>query len=151
MWLEKQKKLWDESVQQRYRNSRIHTVALGVKHMQMVKYINSRPVKINVVEVNRQLNSNIKMMPEMASSFSLSGRRTIRTIAQRNNSIAAVNCTYFKPQNGNGYGTMYSNTSLYIEDREWGNGQYAFDANGAMVKNAWYGGYYYNNDGRRAN
>ena len=100
VWLEKQKKQWDESVQQRYRNSRIHTVALGVKHMQMVKYINSRPVKINVVEVNRQLNSNIKMMPEMASSFSLSGRRTIRTIAQKNNSIAAVNCTYFKPQTG---------------------------------------------------
>jgi len=99
-WLEKQKKLWDENVQQRYRNSRIHTVALGVKHIQMVKYINSRPVKINVVEVNRQLNSNIKMMPEMASSFSLNGRRTIRTIAQKNNSIAAVNCTYFKPQTG---------------------------------------------------
>lgn len=98
--LEKQKKEWDESVRQRYRNSRILTVTQGVKHMQMVKYINSRPVKINVVEVNRQLNSNIKMMPEMASSFSLAGKKTIKTIAQKNNSIAAVNCTYFKPQTG---------------------------------------------------
>lgn len=58
---------------------------------------------------------------------------------------------YFKPQNGNGYGTMYANTAFYIEDQQWGSGYYAFDANGAMVKNAWYGGYYYNNDGRRAN
>jgi len=98
--LEQKKKQWDESVKQRYRNSRILTIATGVKHIQMQKYINSRPIKINVVEVNRQLNSNIKMMPEMASSFSLSGRRTIRTIAQKNNSIAAVNCTYFKPQTG---------------------------------------------------
>ena len=98
--LEQKKKQWDESVKQRYRNGRILTVADGVKHIQMQKYINSRPIKINVVEVNRQLNSNIKMMPEMASSFSLSGRRTIRTIAQKNNSIAAVNCTYFKPQTG---------------------------------------------------
>ncbi len=100
MFLEQKKKQWDESVKQRYRNSRILTVAPGVKHIQMQKYINSRPIRINVVEVNRQLNSNIKMMPEMASSFSLSGRRTIRTIAQKNNSIAAVNCTYFKPQTG---------------------------------------------------
>lgn len=58
---------------------------------------------------------------------------------------------YFKPQNGNGYGTMYANTAFYIEDKQWGNGYYAFDSNGAMVRNAWYGGHYYNSDGRRAN
>ena len=98
--LKQRKEQWDESVRQRYRNSRILTVAPGVKHMQTVKYINSRPIKINVVEVNRQLNTNIKMMPEMASSFSLAGRRSIRGIAQKNNSIAAINCTYFKPQTG---------------------------------------------------
>ena len=56
---------------------------------------------------------------------------------------------YFKPENGNGYGSMYANTSLFINDPVWGSGYYAFDANGAMVKNAWYGGYYYGNDGRR--
>lgn len=58
---------------------------------------------------------------------------------------------YFKPQNGNGYGTMYRNTTLQITDGVWGTGNYAFDANGATVMNAWYGGYYYGRDGKRTN
>lgn len=58
---------------------------------------------------------------------------------------------YFKPENGNGYGTMYRNTTLQITDGVWGSGNYAFDANGAAVMNAWYGGYYYGKDGKRAN
>ena len=58
---------------------------------------------------------------------------------------------YFKPENGNGYGTMYRNTTLQITDGVWGSGMYAFDANGATVMNAWYGGYYYGKDGKRAN
>ena len=58
---------------------------------------------------------------------------------------------YFKPQNGNGYGTMYANTSLQITDAVYGTGYYAFDSNGAMVRNAWYGGYYYGSDGNRTN
>ena len=57
---------------------------------------------------------------------------------------------YFKPENGNGYGTMYMNTSLQINDSKYGSGVYAFDANGAMVKNAWFGGFYYGSDGRRS-
>ena len=58
---------------------------------------------------------------------------------------------YFKPETGNGYGTMYMNTSLTITDAKWGTGTYAFDSNGAMVKNAWFGGYYYGSDGNRRN
>ena len=58
---------------------------------------------------------------------------------------------YFKPENGNGFGTMYMNTSLQINDAQYGSGIYAFDANGAMVRNAWFGGYYYGSDGNRRN
>lgn len=58
---------------------------------------------------------------------------------------------YFKPENGNGYGTMYKNTTLQITDGTWGTGIYAFDSNGATVMNAWYGGYYYGRDGKRTN
>lgn len=57
---------------------------------------------------------------------------------------------YFKPENGQGYGSMYANVALEISDNTWGRGTYAFDSNGAMVKNAWYGGYYYGSDGRQA-
>ncbi len=58
---------------------------------------------------------------------------------------------YFKPENGNGYGTMYSNVTLQISDPKYGTGFYAFDSNGATVMNAWYGGYYYGRDGKRTN
>lgn len=58
---------------------------------------------------------------------------------------------YFKPENGNGYGTMYRNATLQITDASWGTGFYAFDSNGATVMNAWYGGYYYGRDGKRTN
>ena len=58
---------------------------------------------------------------------------------------------YFRPELGQGYGTMYANTSLQINDQKWGSGYYAFDSNGAMVKNAWYGGSYYGNDGKKTN
>ncbi len=57
---------------------------------------------------------------------------------------------YFKAQNGNGYGAMYANTSIEITDNSWGTGIYAFDSNGACIMNAWFGGYYYGSDGKRA-
>ena len=57
---------------------------------------------------------------------------------------------YFKATNGNGYGAMYANTSVEITDAKYGTGIYAFDANGACIMNAWYGGYYYSSDGKRA-
>lgn len=58
---------------------------------------------------------------------------------------------YFKADNGNGYGAMYANTSIEINDASWGRGVYAFDTNGANIMNAWFGGYYYGSDGKRAN
>ena len=57
---------------------------------------------------------------------------------------------YFKAINGNGYGAMYANTSTEITDYAWGTGIYAFDSNGICIMNAWYGGYYYGSDGKRA-
>ena len=51
---------------------------------------------------------------------------------------------YLNPNNGNGYGSMYANTSLYIKDAYYG-----FASSGAMVSNAWFGGYYYGADGKR--
>ena len=99
MSLTEEKQRWESMLRQRYRNGAILTIADGVKHIRMVKYINSRPVKINIVEVNTKLNPNIEIAPTLAST-NLKHRATIRTIAKRNNSIAAVNGTYFKPQNG---------------------------------------------------
>lgn len=110
--LTEEKQRWESMLRQRYRNGAILTVADGVKHIRMVKYINSRPVKINIVEVNTKINPNIEIAPQLAST-DLKHRATIRTIAARNNSIAAVNGTYFKPQNGVPLGTLMINKKVY--------------------------------------
>ncbi len=110
--LTEEKQRWESMLRQRYRNGAILTVADGVKHIRMVKYINSRPVKINIVEVNTKINPNIEIAPQLAST-NLKHRATIRTIANRNNSIAAVNGTYFKPQNGIPLGTLMIDRKVY--------------------------------------
>lgn len=110
--LTEEKQRWESMLRQRYRNGAILTVADGVKHIRMVKYINSRPVKINIVEVNTKINPNIEIAPQLAST-NLKHRATIRTIASRNNSIAAVNGTYFKPQNGVPLGTLMIDKKVY--------------------------------------
>lgn len=110
--LTEEKQRWESMLRQRYRNGAILTVTDGVKHIRMVKYINSRPVKINIVEVNTKLNPNIEIAPQLAST-NLKHRATIRTIASRNNSIAAVNGTYFKPQTGVPLGTLMINKKIY--------------------------------------
>lgn len=110
--LTEEKQRWESMLRQRYRNGAILTVTDGVKHIRMVRYINSRPVKINIVEVNTKLNPNIEIAPQLAST-NLKHRATIRTIANRSNSIAAVNGTYFKPQNGVPLGTLMINKKVY--------------------------------------
>ncbi|MBS4759605.1 MAG: phosphodiester glycosidase family protein [Clostridium sp.] len=110
--LTEEKQRWESMLRQRYRNGAILTITDGVKHIRMVRYINSRPVKINIVEVNTKLNPNIEIAPTLAST-NLKHRATIRTIAKRNNSIAAVNGTYFKPQNGIPLGTLMIDRKVY--------------------------------------
>ncbi len=110
--LTEEKQRWESMLRQRYRNGAILTITDGVKHIRMVRYINSRPVKINIIEVNTKLNPNIEIAPTLAST-NLKHRATIRTIAKRNNSIAAVNGTYFKPQNGIPLGTLMIDKKVY--------------------------------------
>lgn len=112
MSLTEEKQRWEAMLRQRYKNGAILTVSDGVKHVRMVRYINGRPVKINVVEVNQKLNPNIEISPQLAST-NLKNRATIRTIASRNNSIAAVNGTYFKPQTGVPLGTLMIDKKIY--------------------------------------
>lgn len=110
--LTEEKQRWESMLRQRYRNGAILTVTDGVKHIRMVKYINSRPIKINIIEVNTQLNPNIEIAPQLAST-NLKHKATIKTIASKNNSIAAINGTYFKPQTGVPLGTLMINKKVY--------------------------------------
>src|SRR5574344_1257254 len=110
--LTEEKQRWETMLKQRYRNGAILTVADGVKHIRMVKYINSRPVRINVVEVNTKINPNIEISPQLAST-NLKHRASIRSIANSNNSIVAINGTYFKPQTGVPLGTLMIDRKVY--------------------------------------
>lgn len=110
--LTEEKQRWESMLRQRYRGGAINNVTDGVKHIRMVKYINSRPIKINIIEVNSQLNPDIEIAPQLAST-NLKNKATIKTIASKNHSIAAVNGTYFKPQNGIPLGTLMINKKLY--------------------------------------
>ena len=110
--LTEEKQRWEAMLRQRYKNGSIKTVAEGVKHIRMLKYINSRPIKINIIEINTKVNPNLEIAPQLASK-NLKRRATIRTIAQKNNSIAAINGTYFKPQTGVPLGTLMIDRKLY--------------------------------------
>lgn len=105
---------WRIDTQTRYKNYKISPVNKGIIHIQLVKYINSTPVKINVVEINRKVNPDLVLTPKLASADSnLKQKATIKTIANNNNSIVAINGTYFKPENGVPLGTLMIDRKLY--------------------------------------
>ena len=103
---------FDKSVKERYRNSYIYDVAPGIKHIKLTRTYQGRPVRINVVEVNQKLNSNIAITPQLSSSR-LASKSTITSIAKKTNSIVAINGTYFKPQTGVPLGTLMIDKKLY--------------------------------------
>lgn len=110
--IEEQATNFNNSVRNRYKNSMIYDVALGVKHIKLTKTINGRPVRINVVEINQKLNPNLQINPQLSSSR-LASKSTITTLARKNNSIVAINGTYFKPQTGVPLGTLMINGKIY--------------------------------------
>ena len=110
--IEEQATNFNNSVRNRYKNSMIYDVALGVKHIKLTKIINGRPVRINVVEINQKLNPNLQINPQLSSSR-LASKSTITTLARKNNSLVAINGTYFKPQTGVPLGTLMINGKIY--------------------------------------
>ena len=110
--IEEQQANFNKSVRNRYKNSLIYDVVPGIKHIKLTRVYQGRPVRINVVEVNKNLNSNIEITPQLSSSH-LSSKSTITSIAKKRNSIVAINGTYFKPQTGVPLGTLMINKKMY--------------------------------------
>lgn len=103
---------FDARIAQKYRGLTVNNVTDGVKHIRLVKYYNGRPVRINVVEVNREVASDYEVKPAIASSV-LPAKRTLRAIAQNTNSVVAINGGFFKPQTGVPLGTLMINKKIY--------------------------------------
>ncbi len=98
-------KKWDEDLKEKYPNQKITKVDNGIVYIPIVKYINSRRIKINVAEINRNINKNIEIIPQM-SSEKMHSRAKINNIAMLNDAILAVNGTYFKQDTGTPLGAL---------------------------------------------
>lgn len=103
---------FENKIKSKYKGYVINNVDTGIKHIKMVKYYNGKPVKINVVEMNNKVASNYEVKPAIAS-VTLPNKRTVRNIAQRTNSIVAINGGFFKPQTGVPLGTLMIDKKIY--------------------------------------
>lgn len=117
--IEQQTKNFNNEIKRKYKKGVITDVDRGVKHIRLVKYYQGKPVRINVVEINTNINPDLKLAPAIASD-TLAHKSTITTIAKNNNSIVAINGTFFKPSTGVPLGTLMINKKMYtgpIHDR----------------------------------
>ena len=106
------KEKFDNRISAKYKGLAVNNTSDGVKHIRMTKYYNAKPVRINIIEMNSQVAKDFEIKPAIAST-TLPNRRTIRTIAQNTNSIAAINGGFFKPQTGVPLGTLMIDGKLY--------------------------------------
>ena len=97
---------WKTHTDLKYKGQLISRPAQGVIHVKVTKWINNRPVRINIVEINKKANSKLEIKPKTAGTMYLNNKASIRTIAQTENSIVAINGGYFKPQTGVPLGTL---------------------------------------------
>lgn len=110
---EVRKQKFDEYIKEKYPKAVIKDVRDGVKHIKLTKYYNGRPVRINILEADLKIAKNLEVMPVLSSSDRLQSRRTISTIANSKNAIAAINGTYFKFQSGVPLGTLMIDGKVY--------------------------------------
>ena len=110
--MEKEIEDYNTQTKNKYRGGVVYDVDTGIKHIRLRKYYQGRPVNINVVEINQNINPEIRIKPELATSR-LASKRSISTIAKKDNSIVAINGTFFKPQTGVPLGTLMINGKMY--------------------------------------
>ena len=110
--MEEREQIFDREIKYKYRGARINDIEKGVKHVKMIRYYNGRPVRINLIELSKDVNNDLEVIPAIASD-TLASRRTISKIAERENAIAAINGGYFKPQTGVPLGTLMINKKVY--------------------------------------
>ena len=103
---------FNEEIRRKYKNGVIVDVDKGVKHIKYTKYYQGKPLKINVVEINSSINPDLRLTPTLASG-TLGRKSTISNIAKKNNTIVAINGTFFKPETGVPLGTLMIDKKMY--------------------------------------
>ena len=105
-------KKFDENIYKKYPNAAILNVDDGIKHIKLTKYYDGKPVRINVVEIDKNVAKDYELTPVLASD-KLNSRSKISNIARKKNSMIALNGTFFKPQTGVPLGTLMIDGNLY--------------------------------------
>ena len=100
---------WMESLKSKYQKNEIREVADGIVYVRLNKIINKIKIKINVAEINRNINPNIEIIPQMASE-KMHSRKRINNIAA--DAKIAVNGTYFKQDTGTPLGVLMINNQI---------------------------------------
>ena len=97
------KENWIKEINEKYGQENIKTLDEGIIYTRLNKKINGRKIRINVAEINRNINSNIEIIPKTAST-ELHSKTTINKIEP--NAILSINGTYFKQDTGTPLGTL---------------------------------------------
>lgn len=85
-------------------------LAKGIKHLQVIKNIGRGPIFVNVIDIAPGLD-NFDVIPALAAER-INAKLTIRTLAEKNNAIAAINGGFFKPPTGHPLGTVIIDNEL---------------------------------------
>jgi len=104
--------IFNTKINQKYKGGTVREIDKGIKHIKLIRYYNNSPVRINVVEISRDINKDVLIEPSIATD-KLSSRRKISNIAERENAIIAINGGYFRPETGVPLGTLMINKKMY--------------------------------------
>ncbi len=130
-------KKWDEDLNAKYPKTSIKKIDEGIVYIPLVKYVNSRRVKINVAEINRNINQDIEIIPQMSLN-KMHSKSKINNIASQNNALLAINGSYFKQDTGTALGALvidneiisgpiYERVGLGIENNGFKTSRIAFE------------------------
>ncbi len=98
-------KNFEENIKNKYAGSYVTFPSKGIAHIKKTQYINSKPIRVNIVEVNTNVNPYLKIKPQIAGR-NLNSKTTVRRIARKDNAIVAINAGFFKPQTGAPLGAL---------------------------------------------
>ena len=103
------KEKWTQEIEEKYGQTNIKTIDEGIIYTRLNKKINGRNIKINVAEINRNLNPNLEIIPKTAAN-EIHTKSAINKIEP--NALLAVNGTYFKQNTGTPLGTLVINNEI---------------------------------------
>lgn len=103
---------FNQQIERKYKNGTISTIDNGLKHIKLTKYYQGKPVRLNIIETDLNINPELKIAPVIASD-TLPNKASIRSMAQKSNSLVAVNGAFFKPQTGCPLGTLMIDGKIY--------------------------------------